>query len=245
MQTTRARSVRAFLAAAMMGCVSGVPVLAGEAPTAPPALPHVAARIAAHAPLRIIAFGSSSTWGAGASSQAASYPARLDGELHAALPGESITIENRGVGGEDAEDFARRLAGVIAAHPDLVILQTGTNDPLRDLPLARFVSLTHDFVAALQQNGIDVILMEPQQCRVFDAKAGSLAYRDAVRRIGAEMSVSVIRRYDLMREWHAHGLLTTAQMQAPDGLHMTDGGYALLAKAVSRAILQLAAMRGA
>ena len=44
----------------------------------------------------------------------------------------------------------------------------------------------------------------------------------------------------LMQHWLADGLLTPAQMLAPDGLHMTDGGYAMLARVVARDILHAA-----
>jgi hypothetical protein len=46
-----------------------------------PDLPHVARQIAIGAPLKIVAFGSSSTEGIGASSPANSYPSRLQVDL--------------------------------------------------------------------------------------------------------------------------------------------------------------------
>ena len=97
----------------------------------------------AHLPLRIIAFGSSSTEGIGASSPAATYPSRLLAALTAALPaGQRVIVFNRGIGGEDADDMLRRLPAVIAERPDLIIWQTGSNDPLRAVPLDRFVQET-------------------------------------------------------------------------------------------------------
>src|SRR5260370_14185033 len=109
---------------------------------ATPVLARVSHALSAGKPLRIIAFGSSSTEGVGASSQAASYPSRLQVELANALPRMPVVVINRGRGGEDAEDMARRLPAIIAQHPDLVIWQTGTNDALDDLTLERFVALT-------------------------------------------------------------------------------------------------------
>src|ERR1700722_3665050 len=114
------------------------PARAGNQPTTPKLgrLTQVIERLAAHLPVRIIAFGSSSTAGTGASSPSASYPARLEADLTAAwsAPG-SVVVLNRGVGGEDADDMALRLPSVIAEHPDLIIWQTGSNDPLNGLPL--------------------------------------------------------------------------------------------------------------
>jgi len=201
-------------------------------------LRHIALRLAEHAPLRIIAFGSSSTEGVGASSPAASYPSRLEAELRADLPsGQPVTVLNRGVGGEDADDMARRLPQVIAEHPDLIIWQTGSNDPLRAVPLDRFVQETIAGVQQIRAAHIDVMLMGPQLCRALDDKPATVRYRNALRAIGEGMDVPVIRRHDLMRRWLADRLVTPAQMFAPDGLHMADGGYAALAHAVAADIL--------
>ena len=51
-------------------------------------LPHVAERIAHGGPLTVVAIGSSSTAGFGASSATASYPSRLEAALNARLRGE-------------------------------------------------------------------------------------------------------------------------------------------------------------
>lgn len=201
-------------------------------------LTHVMERLAAHQPVRIIAFGSSSTEGFGASSPANSYPSKLQVALAAAWPARQVVVLNRGIGGEDADDMARRLPTVIAEHPDLIIWQTGTNDPLRDLPLDRFVRETTAGVEEIRAARIDVMLLEPQLCRQLEGKPISLEYRDALRTIGVEMDVPVIRRYDLMRSWLADGELTPAQMLSPDGLHMADGGYAKLAEAIALDVLQ-------
>jgi lysophospholipase L1-like esterase len=204
-------------------------------------LPHVASVLARNAPLHIVAFGSSSTEGIGASSRAASYPSRLEATLQAALPGESVSVINHGIGGDDVDDMIRRLVpDIIDAHPDLVIWQTGTNDPLKHVPLDRFVAETRAGVAAMHRAGIDVVLMGPQYCAMLDGSTDAAAFRQAVRDLGDELHVPVIRRFSLMRRWLATGRLTRAQLLAPDGLHMADGGYAALAKAVAREILAAA-----
>ena len=216
------------------------PAFASDALMVSPALRlgNVIDRLAAHLPLRIIAFGSSSTEGVGASSPAATYPSRLQAALSAAWPTrQQVTVFNRGIGGEDADDMARRLPTVIAEHPDLIIWQTGSNDPLRAVPLDRFVQETIAGVQEIRAAHIDLMLLEPQLCRELDGKPISIRYRDALRAIGTGMDVPVIRRYDLMRDWLAQGVLTPAQMLAPDGLHMADGGYAKLADAIAADIL--------
>jgi lysophospholipase L1-like esterase len=204
-------------------------------------LKHVALRLAARAPLRIIAFGSSSTQGVGASSPAASYPSRLEVALRADLPArEDVVVLNRGIGGEDADDMAVRLRRVIAERPDLIIWQTGSNDPLRHVPLDRFVQETIAGVQQIRAAHIDVMLMEPQLCRELDGMSSTVRYRDALRAIGTGMAVPVIRRYDMMRGWLGDHELTVTQMLSPDGLHMADGGYNKLAEAVAQDIVHRA-----
>ena len=194
--------------------------------------------------LTIVAFGSSSTEGVGASSPAATYPNRLQAELRAALAPENVTVINRGIGGEDVDDMMRRLPGIIAERPDLIVWQTGSNDPLRQVPLVRFVAETRAGLRAMRQAGIAVILMEPQDCAVLRATPGALQYRDAVRQIGAEFDIPVIRRWDLMQAWLEKGAVTPATLMWTDGLHMTDGGYALLAHAVAEQILTMRGVAG-
>jgi len=229
--------IAAILFAAAFGAVT-VARAGQEGGPAPVALPHVARLLGQGAPLVIIAFGSSSTEGVGATSRATTYPSRLQTELRAALPARSsVNVLNRGVGGEDADDMMRRLPKIIAELPGLVIWQTGSNDPLKGVPLERFIRETRRGIEAMRRAGIDVMLMEPQDCRVLQAVSGSLLYRDAIRSLGAEFGVPVIRRFDLMREWRIGRTLTEAHLMSPDALHMTDGGYALLARAVSDQIL--------
>src|SRR5580693_4255322 len=63
---------------------------------------RVIERLAAHQSVRIIAFGSSSTEGIGASSPAATYPSRLQAALTADWPPrQRILVLNQGKGGDD------------------------------------------------------------------------------------------------------------------------------------------------
>ena len=89
--------------------------------------------LAARAPIRIVALGSSSTAGAGASSTATTYPSRLTAELSQLFPSQPIAVFNRGVNGEQVVDMLARFeASVVAEHPTLVLWQLGTNAVLHD-----------------------------------------------------------------------------------------------------------------
>ncbi|GJE09626.1 hypothetical protein FOHLNKBM_0651 [Methylobacterium longum] len=204
-----------------------------------PDLPHVARQIAIGAPLKIVAFGSSSTEGVGASSPANAYPARLQSDLRKKLRGMDVAVINRGIGGEHVDDMLVRLdRDVIAAEPQLVIWQTGSNDPLRGVSIDHFRDATVAAIRRIREAGIDVVLMEPQWCPKLEATPGASRFLEAVRSIGDELDVPVIRRADLMHGWVREGKLTTKQLFAADGLHMADRGYALLAEAAAQSILQ-------
>jgi acyl-CoA thioesterase-1 len=203
-----------------------------------PALPHVAKSIETRQTLHITAFGSSSTEGIGATTKAHCYPVRLEAAMAAVLPkGVQVSVLNRGIGGEDVDDMMARLPAIIAEKPDLVIWQTGSNDSLRSVKLDHFIALTRDGIERMRTAGIDVMLMEPQLSQRLAHTDGSEAFLDAVRGVGRDMHVVVIRRYDLMEQWLTSGALTYPQMMSNDGLHMTDGGYELLAKSVAATII--------
>src|SRR5436190_15259909 len=74
-------------------------------------------------PLTLLALGSSSTAGAGASKPEASYPARLR-EYLSSLLGHRVIVVNRGRNGDRIGDMLFRLpTEVIPQHPDAVIWQ--------------------------------------------------------------------------------------------------------------------------
>ncbi len=197
---------------------------------------------------RIIAFGSSSTEGIGASRPALAYPAqmeRLFNDAYRAHP--SVTVVNRGVGGEDIDDMMKRLAPeILSAKPDLVIWQVGSNDPLRGVPVEHFKKQLRAGLTAMRASGSEVVLMEPQWCPALAAADASGQFVAAVRDVGAEQHVGVVRRTELMHQWLDEGLVTANGLVGPDGLHMTDRGYALLAKAVfDQVTASVPAFRGA
>src|SRR5690348_1245528 len=90
-------------------------------------LVRTGSRIANREPLTIVAIGSSSTQGIGASTPEASYPSRLAAELRQRLPDQTVTVINKGIGGEiSTDEVARFDRDVFPAQPDLVIWQVGT-----------------------------------------------------------------------------------------------------------------------
>ena len=201
------------------------------------ALPHSAAALRQRQALTIVALGSSSTYGTGASGEAATYPRRLEVELGRRFPGVALHVINKGVPGEVAADMLARLdRDVLALKPDLVVWQTGTNDALRDIPVARFAHQTVDGITRLRKAGIDVILMEPQYSPKLVTRPHYADYIDTLRSIGKRAHVPVVRRFSIMKAWEANGQFVDATMLQSDWLHMRDASYACLGWVVAESI---------
>jgi lysophospholipase L1-like esterase len=201
------------------------------------ALPHSAAALRERHALTIVALGSSSTYGTGASGEAATYPRRLEIELGRMFPGVRLQVVNKGVPGEIAADMLARLdRDVFALKPDLVVWQTGTNDALRDIPVDRFAHQTVDGIARLRKAGIDVILMEPQYSPKLVMRPHYADYIEVLRTIGKRAHVPVVRRFSIMKAWEANGQFVDATMLQSDWLHMRDASYACLGWVVAESI---------
>jgi lysophospholipase L1-like esterase len=203
-------------------------------------LPHVASKLASGDPVVIVAFGSSSTVGYGATSPEFTYPNRLAAQLHRQYPSADITVINRGQGGEDAPEMMKRLqTSVLDMKPDLVIWQVGTNAVLRNLDPAETAKLVEDGIARIQAAGADLVLVDPQYSPKVNERAESAG--QMVKLLGkvAELRhVGFFPRFEVMREWHEKQAIPIDNFVISDGLHMTDWGYACFAQLLGDDIIK-------
>jgi acyl-CoA thioesterase-1 len=202
---------------------------------------HTMRQLASGKPLTIVAIGSSSTAGAGASSPAANYPSQLAEDLRQRFPGHDITVLNRGVNGEETDDMMARFApDVMAAHPQLVLWQVGTNSVLRDRPLGPHSTRLRDGIEELKNSGADVVLIDPQFSPAVVAKPEIDGMVEQIALAAKEQNVDLFRRFAIMREWHEIQHLPFATFVSPDQLHMNDWGYGCWAKVFADAISEAA-----
>lgn len=200
-------------------------------------LARSAARIAQRAPFTIVAMGSSSTSGIGASRPELSYPSRLEADLRQAFPGLDIQVVNRGKGGEDApEELARLGRDVVDAHPDLAVWQVGTNAVLRRDDLGADGEWLREGVDLLRRNGIDVVLMDLQYAPRVLERTAYPAMEALIAATADGAQVGLYRRFALMRYWQRSHAADAPAMVGADGLHMTDTGYACLAEDLAAAL---------
>jgi len=231
--------------AALGPAFAGPPETAGSPSCAvPPALSDIgialdrsAARIADGSALTIIAMGSSSTQGVGASAPSMSYPSRLEGELRDRFPGTKLRVLNRGIGGQDVgEELSRLDRDVVAEHPDLVIWQVGTNAVLRRDDLTADEQLIRRGVSVMKESRIDVVLMDLQYARRVLARPAWSTMERVISEVAQSNHVGLFHRFEIMQEWDHTQQLAPAAMIGPDGLHMTDASYGCLASQLAEAL---------
>jgi acyl-CoA thioesterase-1 len=200
-------------------------------------LARTAQRLSAGEPIVIVALGSSSTAGAGASSTDATYPARLATELQDRWGAGSITVRNRGINGEDASEMLARFdPDVISQNPDLVIWQLGTNWLLQDGPLTIFEALVRDGINRLATIKADVVLVDPQFAPEVIARPDLRALVSLLSDIGKEFNINVFRRCAIMRYWREVAGIPFDTFLTDDDLHMNDWSYDCMAKLLAAAL---------
>jgi acyl-CoA thioesterase I len=202
------------------------------------ALPHLAERVAQGRPVTIVAIGSSSTAGVGASSAAATYPGRLEAMLSAVSSGLPITVYNRGVGGEEIRDMLARFdSNVIAVKPDLVLWQIGTNAVLQDKDVTGNATMLADGLKRLKATGADVVLINPQYAPKVLAKKGVEPMLRLISTTAKESDVDLFNRFAIMRYWRQVGKVPFEKFLSADLLHMNDWGYNCIARLLADAIV--------
>jgi lysophospholipase L1-like esterase len=194
-------------------------------------LPNTARAIRHGAALVIVAMGSSSTQGVGASDQAHTYPALLAEELQRRWPYLAVTVMNKGRGGETAEQMLARFPrDVLSYRPQLVIWQTGSNHALQREDIQGYEKIVREGIARLQAARIDVILMDPQYAPRILGRPLHKAIVDTIREVGNDLKVAVFRRFAVMRHWVTSGQYRTEDIISYDQLHMNDTSYNCIAR---------------
>jgi lysophospholipase L1-like esterase len=186
--------------------------------------------------IHVLAIGSSSTVGIGASSPASAYPVRLEGELEKLFPGMEVEVTNRGLSGEIAAGAAERMKNTIAeVEPDLVIWQVGTNDALARVDIDSFAQNLDDTIKWIMAHRIDVVLVDPQYTASLarDDHYGQIVR--TIHDIARKDRVPLVLRYEAMRYLSSQPT-ASGRYLARDQFHLNDLGYRCMAEHVARAI---------
>ncbi len=220
------------------GCEApGVPAME------PASFPRLNRMVTTRRSMRILAIGSSSTFGVGASSPDMAYPAQLEAMLRRAMPDLYVEVLNAGVSGEVAAITAARMRGAVESfHPAMILWQVGTNDALTQVPEKDFAATLHTTLGWLRSISQDVVLVGMQWTKKLSDNGHYTEIKDALNRVAAEEHIPLVSRYEAMRaivEKRGREDLLSA-----DGFHLNDQGYRCMAEQVAQLILDNLGTRG-
>ena len=168
------------------------------------ALPKVAEAVKSGHQLDILVVGSrSSTIN---TSDGSAYPGRLETVLREKLPSVAVNVSVDLQVKKDAEEVVGGLVKLMEAKkPNLVIWQTGTVDAIRSIDPEDFRAALDQGVAALQNAGADVILMNLQYSPRTETMISVPPYLDNMRVVAQQHDVPLFDRFAIMRQWNEQG----------------------------------------
>ena len=242
------RSVSFFMGltlAVAAGLPAAAPARAEEAAAAcdvPPsllatdsALPKVADAVKAGHPLNILVIGSrSSTIGA---SEDFAYPARLQAALREQLPppvvvNVSVELQAR----KSAEEVDKDLPALLQAKkPALVVWQTGTVDAMRSVDPDDFRGAVEDGIAAMQNAGADVVLMNLQYSPRTETMISVPPYLDNMRAVAQQHDGPLFDRFAIMRQWNDNGDFDL--FNSTHGIELAKRVHDCIGRALSRFVI--------
>jgi acyl-CoA thioesterase I len=165
-------------------------------------LPHLAERLGAKEPFKIVAIGGASTTGLAAGSSELAYPHRLQETLTYWYPSSPITVVNRGVPRQTAQQMLERFpSDVFPEDPVLVIWETGTTDAVRGVGVDEFAATLQTGIDDLKARGIDIMLVDMQFSHSTATVIDFARYLNALHRVGDVNDVNVFPRFEMMRYW--------------------------------------------
>ncbi len=237
---------------ALAGLLTGVPARAEDAPplscevpenllASENSLPKVTEAVKGNRPLDILVIGSrSSTINPTVnSSEVSAYPARLQVALKEKLPSSTVNVSVEIQAKKTAEEMAAAIPKLMEGKkPGLVIWQTGTVDAVRSVDPDDFRTALDEGVAALQEAGADVILINPQYSPRTETMISLSPYIDNMRLVAQEHELPLFDRFAIMRHWAESGefdLFSTYH-----GVELAKRVHDCLGRALSQFVMEAA-----
>jgi len=201
------------------------------------ALPKVADALKTGHPLDILVVGSrSSTIN---TSDGSAYPGRLQAVLRERLPSVAVNVSVELQVKKTAEEVAGGLVKLVEGkRPTLVIWQTGTYDAMRSIDPDDFRGAVDEGVAALQNAGTDVILMNLQYSPRTETMISAPPYLDNMRVVAQQHDVPLFDRFAIMRHWNDAGDFDL--FSASHGLELAKRVHDCLGRALSKFVIDAA-----
>ena len=200
-------------------------------------LTHVADAIKSRSPLNVLVVGSRSS--TITSSESSAYPAKLQAMLKEKLPEVPVSLSVELQSGKTAEDVAGNLVKMVEAkRPTLVIWQTGTVDAMRSVDPDDFRGAVDDGVAALQNAGVDVVLINLQYSPRTETMISGSPYLDSIRVVAQQHNVPLFDRFAIMRHWNDAGDFDL--FSSTHGSDLAKKVHACLGRALTKFVIDAA-----
>jgi acyl-CoA thioesterase I len=165
-------------------------------------MPHLADRLNAKSAVTIVAIGGASTKGSAAGPPELAYPHRLQEALSRSYPAVPITVVNKGVARQTAQQMVERFASdVVAEDPVLVIWEAGISDAVQGVEIDDLAAALQAGIDDLKNRMIDIILVDMQFSRSTTAVIDFERYLNTLHRIGDVNGLYVFPRFAMMRYW--------------------------------------------
>jgi acyl-CoA thioesterase I len=194
-------------------------------------LPNTTRAIRQGRELVIVAIGSSSTEGVGASVPAHAYPAVLADELRRRWPRLSVAVINKGISGEMISAALGRFERDVLSHrPQLVVWQTGSHAALGAGDVEGYATAILDGIGRLKAARLDIVLMDPQFAPRVLARPLHARVIGAISAAASDTKVAVFRRFAIMQHWISSGQYRMDEVISRDGLHLNDVSYRCIAR---------------
>ena len=203
-----------------------------------PQLPQVTERLKAKEPIVVAAIGGSSTTGRAAGGGDAAYPHQLELALRKHYPAVPITVLNKGVAGETADQMTARMeSDALDASPALVLWEVGTTDAVHGTDLDEFTATLQAGVTKLHERRIDVMLIDMQYSPDTASVIDFQRYLDGLHQIGDLTGAYVFRRYDIMKYWSDSGVFNFTDVPKGERRQLASKVYACLGERLADAIV--------
>jgi hypothetical protein len=236
----------------LAGLVTAAPARAEDAPascevpayllTSESSLPKVAEAVKSGHSLDILVVGSrSSTIN---TSDGSAYPGRLQAALRDKLPAVPVNVSVELQVKRTAQEVAGGLGRLLEVKkPTLVIWQTGTVDAMRSVDPDDFRAAVGEGVAALQNAGADVVLMNLQYSPRTETMISASPYLDNMRVVAQQYNVPLFDRFAIMHRWQDQGdfdLFSTSH-----GIDLAKRVHDCLGRALSQFVIEAARLKPA
>jgi hypothetical protein len=236
----------------LAGLLTAAPARAEDAPascevpayllTSESSLAKVAEAVKSGHSLDILVVGSrSSTIN---TSDGSAYPGRLQAALRDKLPAVPVNVSVELQVKKTAEEVAGGLGKLLEVKkPTLVIWQTGTVDAMRSVDPDDFRAAVDQGVAALQNAGAEVVLVNLQYSPRTETMISASPYLDNMRVAAQQHDVPLFDRFAIMHHWHDQGdfdLFSTSH-----GLDLAKRVHDCLGRALSQFVIEAAHLKPA